>query len=381
MALSAAAQTEVARNMGTLDFIPKNLTADGKVTPYCYSSEDFTIFDKDFNVVKTISVPQTEISLMEWKENGKVAYSEREVTDKNDKEWIDVKWDVWVTNPETGIPEQTEKEINTFDDWKQYVSERFGAGQVAFVDEDGNFAFGKDIEYCNFSNIHNVYSVSLTQRYYFYNKESKRLIMRTIEEKASFNIEGVAWTKVEGTEKVGNTVNSWMDYIHYTDYDLDGAENHLLLTQSLLDKDSKFEYVLENKKKNGVRVYSISLDSADVDGAYLNRTMREDYDIYYDIMNEDGKVLLSLPDNMSSSKDCLAIFKLDGKLYIESFVRTDEGYQTVIYLYDAKATSLTEVVRTAPVAVPAYFNTQGMKTGKDARGIVIQSDGRKVLNR
>ena len=382
IALTASAQSEVARPAGEFGFVTKNLTVDGSIIPYSVVGADyqedevkFTIYDKNFNTVKSFSVPKKEYKYNVWNVEAKAPITSKETIQKEENPVRSVEW----YDKETG----TKKDIESLDDWKAYLSQNYGDDMVAFTDADGNWAFRYKDQRPNIYD-RSSNNIEAEERYWYYKKEEKAIYSVNLVEKLTFSTENLTWSKVEGEEPQEQTLQSRIADTDLKDYDANCAEDFdSYLSQGLFNKDEKFELVVKDYKEETSKedtYNSWEIQSIENDGVIL-RTQAADknYTSYYSIINEDGKELTALPG--SSSNSDFEAFKIDGKLYMSVEVYKDGEYQTIIYGVDNVNTSITELARTTPVAAKKFFNTQGVQVNKDAKGIVIQKGGAKYLNK
>lgn len=404
IALTASAQSEVARPAGQFDFITKNLTADGSIIPYSAVSLDrsymdgaeeakFTIYDKSFNTVRsfTVTAPTFEYEYDVTVKEAKAPITKtiRDKHDTGEEKYVDYKPD------ENGMPTT----IKTMDEWKEYVSEHYGKDMVVFTDTEGKFAFHEN------TNVWSSPSVDEYHTDYVYWKEKNVMCAKkdvSYWYYTDFNVikncmatmyyiidtDNLNWESV-GTEKAKGSRTGGILETRLRDYDANCAEEfHPYLTQGLFNKDDKFEIAVKAYRQGtgGDGNYDVTI----TDPAYYQptsvtedyatyRTQEGSYDVesYLSIINEDGTEVAALPEG---SRD-FEMFKVDGKLYMSVEVYKDGKDQTIIYGVDNVNTSITELARTTPVAAKKFFNTQGVQVSKDAKGIVIQKGGAKFLNK
>ena len=389
--LTASAQSEVVTPTGKFDFITKNLTVDNSIIPYSvvgtnYNDEEakFTIYDTSFNTVRnfTVAMPTLEYEYNIITQEAKVPITKE----------IQEKWD---TGNTYAIIDSEGKPftINNIDEWKEYVAKRFGEDKVVFTDADGNFAFHENIrdwsprieEFYQYQE--NIFCARKENIFCYYDKESN--VIKACEAVVNYliNTESLNW-EIVSTEKQKGYKTAEIAETNLFDYDSNCARSyHPYLTQSLFNKDDKFELVVK-----AYRLGDGGNDDISVGPAYPSRpeSITEDYatfrktsndgpniESYLSIINEDGKEIAALPGRSSDFE----MLKVDDKVYLSVEVYKDGQYQTIIYSVDNVSTSLTELARTSPVAAKKFFNTQGMQVNKDTKGIVIQKGGVKFLNK
>lgn len=400
IALTASAQSEVARPAGEFDFITKNLTADGSIIPYSVESNyhygpteaKFTIYDKSFNTVRsfTVTAPTFEYEYDVTVKEAKAPITKtiRDKHDTGEEKYVDYKTD------ENGMPTT----IQTMDEWKEYVSEHYGKDMVVFTDTEGKFAFHENTnawsspsadEYQNdwlyWSEKRTTYAKKEVSYWYYTDFNVIKNCIATMY--YIIDTDNLNWETV-GTEKAKGSRTGDILETRLRDYDANCAEEfHPYLTQGLFNKDDKFEIAVKAYRQG---TGGDSDGTSTIDPTYYPptsvtedyatyRTQEGSYDVesYLSIINEDGTEVAALPDG---SRD-FEMFKVDGKLYMSVEVYKDGKDQTIIYGVDNVNTSITELARTTPVAAKKFFNTQGVQVSKDAKGIVIQKGGAKFLNK
>ncbi len=179
MALAASAQiSEVTKVKGDgFDFIPKNLTTTGVITPYSTigvennssnQTSEFTVYDASFNVEKTFNydprvfksnlVPMKALADFKTKKVVKEGY-EKVYWDKVDGVYGD-----------NGF----ETPITTMDEFKAAVTKLIGDGeQVYFTDYKGNFAYYN--KYDRPETFGSNDSIYVSERYSYYNPSDNKL--------------------------------------------------------------------------------------------------------------------------------------------------------------------------------------------------------------
>lgn len=132
IALTASAQSPIASPAGEFGFITKNLTVGQKIIPMSMVRDEenseykFTIYNTSFNIERSFSIPR---KLFKYNVNvfeAKAPILKKTILDdKNTYYWYDDREE---GNVDLGWDETTgqQKTIQTFEDWKTYVSERLG---------------------------------------------------------------------------------------------------------------------------------------------------------------------------------------------------------------------------------------------------------------
>lgn len=386
MALAASAQSQVASPAGEFEFIPKNLTVGGKIIPVSMVKDeengkyDFTIYNSSFNTERIFTLPLKKYTYHVKLLQAQAPLTVTEVLDKDDSYAEPIEW----TNPTTG------EKISTIEDWKIFVSQRFGSDWVVFTDTDGNFAAHRSNGWMDLSE-ESSDGIIMRQDYVFYNASNNELMKRDTRVKCSVNTDNLTWKEVSSDE---GSVSSEIMETDLKDYDANCAESYdSYLTQSLFNNDEKFEAVMkaykevpaseadDNNDGNFASTgFPYAITGVDGDKVTLQKT---EQDKYYksciSIVNEDGKELVTLPEESGSHYFKFA--KADGKLYMMVDAYNNGKEQTIIYSVDNVNTSITELARTNAVKSRKTFNMAGMQVSKDAKGIVIQQGGKKYINK
>lgn len=390
MALAASAQiSEVTKVKGDgFDFIPKNLTTTGVITPYSTigvennssnQTSEFTVYDASFNVEKTFNydprvfksnlVPMKALADFKTKKVVKEGY-EKVYWDKVDGVYGD-----------NGF----ETPITTMDEFKAAVTKLIGDGeQVYFTDYKGNFAYYNKYDRPEtFGSNDRIY---VSERYSYYNPSDNKLynvdgLTRLVE----VDMSNLAW-KVDDSRE-GSEVTQQERIMQTEVYDFDAncnEDSYVYLTQNVFNNDDKYEFLVESYRQ--VSQPEASANSLMINGIENGKLVlcQDVHDKYYEsyiaVKNEDGKELFTIP-NGNNGKD-LSIYRMNGKIYIGNSEYLGNGEtQYVIYLLDNTGTGITELARTNVVKSAKTFNMAGMKVGKNAKGIVILQGGKKYFNK
>ena len=385
IALAANAQQELVRPSGEFNFITKNLTVDGSIYPYSVENQNgryvddaenlkFTIYDKSFNTLRSFNVAmptyEYEYDVTTYEAKAPV---KRDIEYKDDMEQQPVD--------ENG----NSTTIKSMDEWKEYIAERYGKDKVIFTDAGGNFAFHENNEDWSLREDESYNYIRYRQNYWYYNTTTNSINHCWARVLYSFSSDNLNWEEI-GTEKVKRSKTGRILETNLYDYDANCTkEYHPYLTQSLFNKDDKFEIVVKayrkgtgddgpNMSTSDNRPISVTEDYATY---RMTKNNEEEVESYLSIINEDGKEIAALP---TGSQD-FDLYKIDGQLYLSVETYQDGQYQTIIYSVDNVNTGITELARTSPVAAKKYFNTQGQEVSKDTKGIVIQKGGRKYINK
>lgn len=324
MALAASAQiSEVTKVKGDgFDFIPKNLTTTGVITPYSTigvennssnQTSEFTVYDASFNVEKTFNydprvfksnlVPMKALADFKTKKVVKEGY-EKVYWDKVDGVYGD-----------NGF----ETPITTMDEFKAAVTKLIGDGeQVYFTDYKGNFAYYN--KYDRPETFGSNDSIYVSERYSYYNPSDNKLynvdgLTRLVE----VDMSNLAW-KVDDSRE-GSEVTQQERIMQTEVYDFDAncnEDSYVYLTQNVFNNDDKYEFLVESYRQ--VSQPEASANSLMINGIENGKLVlcQDVHDKYYEsyiaVKNEDGKELFTIP-NGNNGKD-LSIYRMNGKIYI-----------------------------------------------------------------
>lgn len=373
-------------------FLGKNLTTEGKIIPYStigagyygnneVTEAEFTIYDEAFNKVKTFSYPFKQFT---YKKTPMTA-----LVDITKKTLVDT-WDKW--------PMELGKDsvFNTMDEFQKFVLENNPqiTAEDFFIDDNGNFAYHFHdkswTEFYGMKDIDNNEVPTVRQHYYYYNKEEKAIYYYTAIFAVELDLANAAFAIDETRSAEENTNNERVDETDVYDYDL-GCYEHCYgyISQNIFNKDDQFEFLVTSYKEvaapadeNTTFSNGLNCTGAENGKLRINKWVQDKhYASYTKVVNESGKELFTLPNAYKG----LSMYRINGKTYVESCEydqsATDNRYTYVIYVLDETGTGITELARTKQVPAPMYFNTQGMKVDKNAKGIVIQKGGAKFLNK
>ncbi len=388
IALTASAQSQVASPAGEFEFITKNLTVGGDIIPASMVKDrenekyDFTIYNSAFNKEKSFSLPMKTYTYTVNTLEAQAPFTVNEIMEKKDGEQGEPDW----YDSNTGEA----KTITTLDDWKSFVSQRLGEDWVVFTDTENHFAAHRSSDWMNLDQVVSNHDIIMYQNYIYFDNANNRLVERQARVNCSVNTDNLTWTKVSSEE---GSLTSEIVSIDLKDYDANCAESYdNNLTQGLFNKDEKFEAVVRAYKETSAgdatddgsgnivvtNGFAYHITGVNGDKFTLQKTEQDKYyNSYISIVNEDGQEILTLPESSYE----LELAKVDGKLYMMVDSYKDGQNQTIIYSVDNVNTSITELARTNAVKSLKTFNTSGMQVRKNAKGIVIQQDGKKYFNK
>ena len=389
MALAASAQiSEVTKVKGDgFDFIPKNLTTTGVITPYStigvessIQKPEFTVYDASFNVEKTFKydpmvfksnlVPMRALADFKTKKVIKEGYEEAYWGHRVDGVYGYDGFETPITN---------------MDEFKAAVTKLIGDfGQVYFTDYKGNFAYHAAKGWQDASGSYD--SICVSERYSFYNPSDNKLYnVDGLTKLVEVDMSKLAW-KVDDSRESSEVIQR--EFIIPTEvYDYDAncnEDSYGYLTQNVFNNDDKYEFLAicyRQVSPPETTVYGSMINGIENGKVVFSQDVQDKYyESYLAVKNEDGKELFTIP-NGDNGKD-LSIYRMNGKTYIGNREYQGNGEtQYVIYLLDNTGTGITELARTNVVKSAKTFNMAGMKVGKNAKGIVIQQGGKKYFNK
>lgn len=389
MALAASAQiSEVTKVKGDgFDFIPKNLTTTGVITPYStigvessIQKTEFTVYDASFNVEKTFKydpmvfksnlVPMRALADFKTKKVIKEGYEEAYWGHRVDGVYGYDGFETPITN---------------MDEFKAAVTKLIGDfGQVYFTDYKGNFAYHAAKGWQDASGSYD--SICVSERYSFYNPSDNKLYnVDGLTKLVEVDMSKLAW-KVDDSRESSEVIQR--EFIIPTEvYDYDAncnEDSYGYLTQNVFNNDDKYEFLAicyRQVSPPETTVYGSMINGIENGKVVFSQDVQDKYyESYLAVKNEDGKELFTIP-NGDNGKD-LSIYRMNGKTYIGNREYQGNGEtQYVIYLLDNTGTGITELARTNVVKSAKTFNMAGMKVGKNAKGIVIQQGGKKYFNK
>ena len=132
-----------------------------------------------------------------------------------------------------------------------------------------------------------------------------------------------------------------LEYLDFDDYNGVDLENYVPVTQTLFDNDEQWEYIVENwEHLNGQDWYSI---------------------VSYSVVQEDGTVLFTTPDETDSQGNSLSIgylylIKILGNYYLAAYYHSsvdeaDNVGKTVLFMINHQTQSIQRVDTELPFNV------------------------------
>ena len=396
MALAASAQvSEVTKMKGDgFGFIPKSLTTTGVITPYStigvenHSNEnqtaEFTVYDASFNVAKTFSYEPKEFKNKVVRMKALADFKTKQILDKGYEEqyWGSV-YGVYDTDKGFLIP------VTTMAEFKAAIAKMMDKHTVDFfTDDNGNFAFHLDDDWLRI--VSSFDPITVSESYFYYNSSDNKLYsVKNLTKIVEVDTPSLDW-KVDETQE--SHEYKWAESVHaieVQDYDANCNEgSHEYLSQNVFNNDDKYEYLVKTYKEVSAPTNSTrSISACPVEGIEDGKIVfvKDVEDKYYEpclvVKDEDGKELFSV-STVDYIGDTFTIYRANGKTYFgtEEYLG-NSLYQYVIYLIDKTDTSITELARTQAVKSAKTFNMAGMQVGKNAKGLVIQQDGKKYFNK
>ena len=347
------------------DFIPASLTSDGKgiITFNEYDEQTkevnkIQLVDGDFNVYKTITATPVTIELKQYV--------------KQRAEEIVIRSSSYRTYGDTFETEEAAL---------QFLSYRFG-GTVEdyklFKDEDSvRYYTGPGTYYWE----EDVYGQKYPYELYAYNKEQQ-------VQRWSYDW-GIVYTgewgeKVEVEDEAHTNTRSPFTEVYFKDYDNSGAEYDAVISQTLFNSDSKFEYLSPIYSK----YESVWETDRDYDGEIDEYQYSEHSCVIgYRIMSEDGTELarFMFEDGYHSYNEA-SIFIFNGRTYLSVYIYKDgEGYYQ-IYELVAGSSGVNAVRAVGRVSVSPRVAERNEDITVEAEGsgirevVVTDAAGRIVYN-
>lgn len=387
IALAANAQTqEVLRSHNGFDVVPKALTVSGDDILYSKSQNangnnvdvTFNIYDDNFLQTKTFNfigkefphnrVQMKALALITKKTVKSVVFDE-------------------VYREDT----LTVKTMDELVDWLQQNFYFKISKDSCFYDYEGNMAFHtRDDEQSvqkNGTDVDGKPAAIIIESYYYYNKADKMIHNREVVLTAEFDVENLNWEKDDSYSSYSSSYSEGIANVYYKDYDKSQCDGNMNaeISQNLFNNDDKFEYVVRSYREipePSDQNTTFEFDYHMEDGKLV--IYKEGYDHYYQsyfyVADEDGNKLFELPGTGGYH---VYFYKLNGKMLFESQDLIDDrgNYSYGLYLFDPETTGISEVARSQSAPSDIFYNAAGIQVSKNAKGLVIQKDGRKFINR
>lgn len=345
---------------------------------------EFTIYNESFNKVKSFTYP---LRTFEVKNTVKKALAD--ITKKT------VIGDPYLRPVGKG------SDFATLDDFKQFVLQNLLPDLTAdcfFIDQDGNFAYHDSdddwIRCSGYETIDDKEVPTITQTYYYYNKEEKTIYYCSASMAVEIDLDHLTWTEDDSQEPYIYTETEGVGGLELYDYDIAGypgcRDGDISITQNIFNDDDKYEFLVSSSKQvdapaNVNTTLENGLSIAGAENGKLVIKKREQDKYYEDcikIVNEDGEDLFTFTGGADGIIDGHAFYRLNGKTYASIDEYSKNGtVSSVLYLLDTESTGITELARINAVKGMPTYNLQGMRVRKDAKGVVIQQGGKKYLNK
>ena len=309
--------TPITKFTSSPDFIPASLTSDGKgiltFTDFDTETPKVQLFDGDFNNYKTITATPITIELKRYV--------------KQRAEEIGLRYKSYNTYGDAVESEEAAL---------QYITNWFGGAvedYKLFKEEDGvKYYTGPYTSYYE----EDIYGKKYPRELYAYIKGQPVQrwdydwdVVYTGEWGEKVEIEDASYT------------NIWSPFteIWFKDYDNSGAEYDMVISQTLFNSDSKFEYLSPIYDK----YESVYEQDRDGDGEIDTYAYQEnDYVSGYKIMSEDGTELAKfMVEDGYRSYGEVSIFIFNGRTYLSAYITTksDNDYNSYRQIYELVAGS------------------------------------------
>ena len=355
----------VTKVTSSSDFIPASLTSDGKgiitFTEYDEQTKEVTkiqLVDGDLNVYKTITTTPVTIELKKYV--------------KQRAEEIGIRWTSYssfgaaVETEEAALQAMVEWNYGAVEDYKLFKEEnsvRYYTGPFTYYWEE------------------DVYGQKYPRELFAYIKGEP---IRHYSYDWGIVYTGEWGEKVEVEDKAYTDTRSSLTEVSFKDYDNSGAEYDAVISQTLFNSDSKFEYL---SPIYGKYEYMYEIDR-DYDGEIDEYQYSENSCVIgYRIMSEDGTELASfmLEDGYHSYNE-LSIFIFNGRTYLSVYISNDgEGYNQ-IYELVAGSSGINAVRAVKRVSVSPRVAERNEDITVEAEGtgirevVVTDASGRMVYN-
>ena len=261
--------------------MPKLFSSSGKPILVTKDDQVVSVYDDDFNVVRTFNVQEA-------------AYTTRTESQVR-------KPEVESTSADQPVPDWSTGEAMklTWEDAKEWG---VNTGQP-YSEAHDNYQLWPDDDYMYY--LSGTYGRTYPTRYYQWNAEDGTINMVSVSYKRTGD-----WETVKTYEyKYGGSIEK----TSFEDFDDNSyPDNSFIVSQTLFNNDEKFEYLLPIYKSE--ERISGEYDS-DGDGTSDSRTVEHGWSIIgYKVLNEDGQTILELDMEGYDSQ----IIKLNGNLYLKS---------------------------------------------------------------
>lgn len=321
--------TPITKLTSSPDFIPASLTSDGKGIITFTDFDDDTetakvqLFDGDFNNYKTITATPVTIELKKYV--------------KQRAEEIGVRYESYNTYGDA---------VESEDAALQYIASSFGGAvedYKLFKEEDGvKYYAGPSTSYYE----EDVYGQKYPRELYAYIKGQP---VQRWDYDWDVVYTGEWGEKVEVEEEAYTETRSPFSEIEFVDYDNSGAWYDFVASQTLLNSDSKFEYLSPIYGK-----YEYVWESdRDYDGEIdLYQYSESSCVIGYKIMSEDGTELARfMVEDGYRSYDEVSIFIFNGRTYLSDYISKDNESYRQIYELVAGSSGVNAVKAVGRVSV------------------------------
>lgn len=311
--------TPITKLTSSPDFIPASLTSDGKgIITFTDFDEDtetpkVQLFDGDFNNYKTITATPITIELKRYV--------------KQRAEEIGLRYKSYNTYGDAVESEEAAL---------QYITYSFGGAvedYKLFKEEDGvKYYTGPYTSYYE----EDIYGKKYPRELYAYIKGQP---VQRWDYDWDVVYTGEWGEKVEIEDESDTDIRSPFTEIWFKDYDNSGAEYDAVISQTLFNSDSKFEYLSPIYDK----YESVYEQDRDGDGEIDAYTYQEyDYVSGYKIMSEDGTELarFMVEDGYRSYNEA-SIFIFNGRTYLSDYIyaANDEDHNGYRQIYELVAGS------------------------------------------
>lgn len=333
-----------------LSFVPSTLTSSSKPVALGFNSENATIYDSDFNVVKKFNIKTENVFLSKsYREIATIKPTAAKIVGEYAYPLEEQDSEGWHSVEATDLKTL----INKVSSIRGYTCYGFidEIGRIScWYEENGGPCYAEDLfgkkyftdYYCIIDGI--VNSINVQYEY-------------VINESDIANAEWTLDTDYGISEYESNVEPEDFDYY---DFDSNFSYDDLVFSQTLFNEDDKWEYIvpLYGPLEKIVEEPQFTWQNGEI--VYYRYVHENNPSIGYAIYNEDGKLLATF-----DSKDWLDdIIKFNGTSYLVT-----SGDNTTLYKLDSKISSIKEVKQ---------FNAKAFSVGVNNRSITVDTGDQKA---
>lgn len=366
--LSYSSEEVISWPSGSLEVISKDFTLGNKIIPYIWHDNSITLYDTDFNEIRSFEPPQLE---KEFTIEYKAQTTEAPLTLKS------------IRNNYASSLNLPAVNISSSEQLKTYLEENLGyQGLKVFTHPEGLYAVNFSdnlVDYTKNLDWDNALVEAYIHDYFFYNPTDSMIYRSEFATGVfTFDRESLTWIDDPVEQPYSYTKDSYYRNCDYYDYDT-GTTSYLSISQNLFNDDDKLELLLRTYKEVEVspEYYNVNIkskvegtDRVILSGYYMDRTFKN----ITQIVNETGKEIATFDGSLYE------VFRMDGKLYT-SIYNSDSGYRRVYLIDNTVANGIREVACVkSQNAQGKSYRLSGIQALKSDKGVIIR-DGKKFIKR